>query len=322
MMKRRAFVTCLGGVLAAPLGAKAQQAGNTWRVGILATANPRVYDDFADELRKLGYNDQNLSLDIRNAEGKVERLPTLAAELVRARVNVILAAGGEAPLRAARQATPTIPIVIVAIDYDPLALGHVASLARPGGNVTGVFLQQLELTAKRLELLRVTLPTLSRVGILWERTAGDQFKVADAASRTLRLRVQSLEVQNPPDGLRAAFAVAARDRPDALLVVTTAVLFRERNQIAQLAWNSRLPAMYTLREFVEAGGLMSYGSSLPEMLRRAAIYVDKILKGARPADLPMEQPTKFELVINIKTAKMLGLTIPQSLLLRADQVIE
>jgi len=321
-VNRRAFVTSLGAVLAAPLAAEAQQAGKVWRVGILATANPRVYDDFADELRKLGYIGQSLFIDIRNAEGKVERLPTLAAELVRAQVDVILAAGGEAPLRAARQATTTIPIVIVAIDYDPLERGHVASLARPGGNVTGVFLQQLELTAKRLELLRATLPTLTRVAILWEPTAGDQFKVADAASRSLGLRAESLEVRNPPDGLRAAFVMGARDRPDALLVVTTAVFFRERKQIAQLARDSRLPAMYTLREFVEAGGLMSYGSSLPEMFRRAAIYVDKIFKGAKPADLPMEQPTKFELVINLKTAKALGLTIPPSLLLRADQVIE
>ena len=321
-MNRRAFVTGLATVLAAPLGAQAQQAAKAWRVGILATANPRVYDDFADELRKLGYNSQNLSLDIRNAEGKVERLPTLAAELVRSRADVILAAGGEAPLRAVRQATTTVPIVIVAVDYDPLTLGHVASLARPGGNVTGVFLQQLELTAKRLELLKATLPTLTRVAILWERTGGDQFKVADAASRSLGLRAESLEVQNPPGGLRAAFAMAAKDRPDALLVITTAVLFRERSQIAQLAWDNRLPAMYTLREFVEAGGLMSYGSSLPEMLRRAALYVDKILKGAKPADLPLEQPTKFELVINLKTAKALGLTIPPSLLLRADHVIE
>jgi ABC-type uncharacterized transport system substrate-binding protein len=319
---RRTAVLSLASLLAAPLAAAAQPAGRVWRVGILATANPRVYDDFADELRKLGYSGQSLFLDIRNAEGKVERLPTLAAELVRAHVDVILAAGGEAPLRAARQATTTIPTVIVAIDYDPLERGHVASLARPGGNVTGVFLQQLELTAKRLELLKATLPTLTRLGILWEPTAGDQFKVADAASRSLGLRAESLEVRNPPDGLRAALAMATRDRPDALLVVTTAVFYRERKQIAQLARDSRLPAMYTLREFVEAGGLMSYGSSLPEMFRRAAIYVDKIFKGAKPADLPMEQPTKFELVINLKTAKALGLTIPPSLLLRADQVIE
>ena len=329
MISRRRFIT--GVVLAVtPLGAtasaqeyKAQQAGKTWRVGILATANPRVYDNLVDELQKLGYVDgKNVSLEIRSAEGHVERLPALAADLVRAGVDVIVAAGGEAPLRAARQATTAIPVVIVAIDYDPLALGFVASLARPGGNVTGVFLQQLELIPKRLELLKTALPKLTRLAILWDPSAADQFKAADAASRSFGLQVQSLEVRNPPDGLRGAFATAAKSRPDALLVVTSASFYRDRTQIAEFAVKSRLPAMYTLREFAEAGGLMSYGTNLPDMFRRAATYVDKILKGAKPAGLPMEQPTKFGLVINLKTAKALGLTIPPSLLLRADQVIE
>jgi putative ABC transport system substrate-binding protein len=266
MMNRRWFITSLaGGLLAAPLAAEAQQAGKVSRVGILATANPRVYDGFAEE---------------------------------------------------------TIPVVIVAIDYDPQALGYVASLARPGGNVTGVFLQQIELTAKRMELLKATLPKLTRLAILWDASAADQFKAAEAASRSLGIRVHSLELPNPGDNLRGALAAAVKDHADALFVVTTAVLFRERAQIAQLAVNNRLPAMFALREFAEAGGLMSYGTNLPEMFRRAAIYVDKILKGAKPGDLPIEQPTKFELVINLKTAKALGLTIPQLLLLRADEVIQ
>ena len=324
MMDRRAFIgTMAGGLLAAPLAAEAQQTGKVWRVGILATANPRSYDPSVDELRKLGYIEgQNLALEFRSAEGNVKRLPILAAELVRAGVDVILAAGGEAPLRALRQATMTIPVVIVAIDYDPVALGYAASLAKPAGNVTGVFLQQSELTAKRIELLRVMLPKLTRLAILWDPTAVEQFKAAETASRALGLRVQSLELRNPLDEFRGAFATAAKSRADALFVLTTAVFFRERAQIAQLAVNNRLPAVFALREFADAGGLMSYGTNLPEMFRRAAIYVDRILKGAKPADLPIEQATKFELVINLKTAKALGLTIPQSLLLRADQVIE
>ena len=324
VMDRRAFLgTLAAGLLAAPLAAGGQSAGKVWRVGILATANPRVYDPAVDELRKLGYTEgQNLVLEFRSAEGTVERLPILAAELVRAGVDVILAAGGDAPLRAARQATMTIPVVIVAIDYDPVALGFAASLARPGGNVTGVFLQQAELTAKRMEFLRATLPHLTRLAILWEPSAADQFRAAEAESRSVGIRVQSIELRNPLDGFRGAFAKAAKNRADAIFVVTSPVFFRERVQIAQLAVNSRLPAVFALREFADAGGLMSYGTNLPDMLRRAASYVDRILKGAKPADLPIEQATKFELVINLKTAKALGLTIPPSLLQRADRVIE
>lgn len=317
-------INCILAVLffAAPVITEAQPAGKVWRVGILATANPRVYDDSVDELRRLGYiRGQNLALELRSAEGKVERLPALAAELVRAGVDVIIAGGTEASVRAVRQATTTIPVVIVAIDYDPVALGYGASLARPGGNVTGVFLQQIELTAKRMELLREAFPKLTRVAILWDPSAADQFKAADSAARSLGVHVQSLEIRNP-GGLPGAFALAAKERADAVFVVTTAVFFRERVQLSKLAIESRLPAVYALREFAEAGGLMSYGTNLPEMFRRAAVYVDRIFKGAKPGDLPMEQPTKFELVINTKAASTLGLTIPQSLLLRADHVIQ
>src|SRR6266852_4057017 len=199
VLDRRAFLgTLTGGLLAAPLAAEAQQAGKVSRVGVLVTANPRLYDGFVDELHRLGYVDgQNVVLEFRNAEGQYERFPALAAELVRAGVDVILAGGGAAPFRAARQATTTIPVVIVAIDYDPLALGFVASLARPGGNVTGVFLQQLELTAKRIELLKATFPKLTRVGILWDASAADQFSVAETGSRSLGIRVQPLELRSP-----------------------------------------------------------------------------------------------------------------------------
>jgi len=310
-------------LVAAAFGAAAQVAGKVSRVGILITANPRLYDSFVDELRKSGHVEgQNLALEIRNADGDLQRLPALAAELVRAGVDVIVAGGGEAPLRAARQATTTIPIVIVAIDYDPLAIGNVASLARPGGNITGVFLQQPDVTAKRIELVKTMLPKLTRMAILWEASAAEQFKTTESVSRSLGIRVQSLEIRDPSDDLRGAFATASRSRADALFVVATAMLFRERTQIAQLALKNRLPAVFAYREWVEAGGLMSYGANLPEMFRRAATHVDKILKGAKPGDLPIEQPTKFELVINMKTAKALGLVIPQSILVRADQVIE
>ncbi len=321
-MRRIGLVVVLALSLASLLLIGAQ-AEKVWRVGILVVANPRLYDGFVDELRKFGYvNGQNLALEFRNAEGKYERLPTLAAELVHAGVDVILAAGGESSLLAARQATTTIPVVIVAIDYDPLALRHVASLARPGGNVTGVFLQQIELTTKRMELLKATLPNLTRVAILGDASAADQLKAAEAAARSLGFRVQLLESRNPPDDFRGVFATAVKDHAGAVFVVTTGVLFRERAQIAQLALNNRLPAIFAFREYADAGGLMSYGANLGELFRRAARYVDKILKGAKPADLPVEQPTKFELVINMKTAKALGITIPQPIMLRADQIIE
>jgi ABC-type uncharacterized transport system substrate-binding protein len=200
-------------VFVAPVSIEAQSARKVWRVGILATANPRVYDDVVDELRKLGYVEgQNLAVEVRSAEGNFERLPTLAAELVRAGVDVIVAGGGDAALRAARHATTTVPIVMVAIDYDPVALGLVASLGRPGGNVTGVSLQQIELTAKRMELLKATLPKLTRVAVLWDTSATDQFKAAEAASRPLGLRVQSLRLRNPLDEFRGAFATAPQER--------------------------------------------------------------------------------------------------------------
>ncbi len=322
-MNRRSFLGTLGTcLLAAPLVGEAQQAGRVWRVGILATANPRVYDASIDELSRLGYIDgRNLAVELRSAEGKVERLPILAAELVRAGVDVIITGGPEVSVRAARQATKTTPVVIVAIDYDPIASGYGASLARPGGNVTGVFLQQIELTAKRMELLREVFPILARVAVLWDPSEVDQFKAAVAAGRSLGIRLQSIEVRNPEE-LPGAFAMAAQERADALFVVITPVFFRERVQLAKLAVERRLPTVYALREFAESGGLMSYGTNLPEMFRRAAVYVDKIFRGSKPGDLPMEQPTKFELVINLKTARALGLTIPLSLLQRADQVIE
>jgi putative tryptophan/tyrosine transport system substrate-binding protein len=299
------------------------QARKTWRVGVLATANPRVYDDVIGELGKLGYvTGQNLVVESRTADGRAERLPALAAELVRAGVDVIVAGGGDAAARAALKATTTVPIVVVAIDYDPLALGLVKSLGRPGGNVTGVYLQQIELTGKRVEILKATLPTLTRLATLWEAASTDQFKAAGATAQSLGLQIQSLEMKSPTGEFRGALDTAVKQRAEALLVTTTGTFFRERALIVRLVTGARLPAMYPRREFVDAGGLMSYGPSVPEMFRRAATHVDKIFKGANAGDVPMEQPTRFELVINMKAARALGLTIPSTVLARTDQIIE
>ncbi len=323
-MDRRAFLGTLG-LLAAPLVVRAQAPTKIPRIGFLA-AVPRSAPGlraFEERLRELGYVDgRSIAIEFRTSEGNLDLLPGLAAELVRLDIDVLVAGGAEAAARAARQVAGTRPIVIVAIDYDPITLGYVSSLARPGGNITGVFLQQVELTRKRVELLREALPKVTRAGILWDVGSTDQFKAADAAARALGLHVQSLEVRGPSYDLEGAFATAVKRQVGAILATTTPDLFRNRRTISQLATKNRLPTMFAVREFAEAGGLLAYGASLTRMYAAAATYVDKILKGAKPADLPIEQPTKFELVINLKTAKALGLTIPPSLLARADQVIE
>ena len=325
-MDRRTFIgTLTGSLLAAPLAAEAQPSPKRARLGILAPLSTRLpqYASFRHALWDLGYqNEVTLSIEERAAEGKAERLSTLAAELVRGNVDVILASGPEATLRAARQATSTIPIVMIAIDYDPVALGYVASLSKPGGNVTGVFFQQLELTTKRLELLKEAVPTIARVAVLWDAFSADQWRVVQTTAPSLGVQVRSVELRNPPYDFERAFETASRDGTRAVLVLMSPAFFRERAHMANLAAKNRLAAMFGLREWAEAGGLMAYGANISQMFVRAAGYVDKILKGARPGDLPIEQPTKFELIINLKTAKALGLTIPQSLLQRADQVIE
>ena len=264
-------------------------------------------------------------IEYRDAEGKLERLPALAAELVALKVDVIVAAGTPAAL-AAKQATRTLPIVFAAA-ADPVASGLVTSLARPGGNVTGLSILAPELVGKCLEQLKQAVPGVSRVAVLWqpgglgERTEKDMLKGAEVAARALGVRLQFVEARGPADFDRA-FSDMTRARAGALTVLASAMFFSERRRLVDLAAKNRLPAVYPLREFVDAGGLMSYGPNLADLFRRAATYVDKILKGAKPGDLPVEQPTKFELVINLKTAKALGLTIPPSLLQRADQVIE
>jgi putative ABC transport system substrate-binding protein len=325
VIERRRFIEVIaGGILAAPLVAQAQSQAKVSRIGILATANPRsapFYQAFEQRLRELGYVEgQNIAFEYRDAEGKLDRLPALAAELVRLNVNAIVTAT-DAATRAVKEATTAIPILIVGINFDPVALGYVASLARPGANVTGVFFLHLELTAKRFELFKQMLPTVNRVAVFSDLFAVDQLTKVEAANRSLRLKLQPLKLRNPPD-LEDAFRVVMRSRAEALFVLESALIFRARREIAQLALKNRLPTSFAFREYVDVGGFVAYGVNFSNMFRRAAEYIDKILKGAKPGDLPVEQPTKFELVINLKTAKALGLTIPQSLLQRADEVIQ
>ena len=311
------------GLFAAPLSAPAQQVGKVSRIGILANVSGGIWSPFIEGLRDLGYVEgQNITIEFRSSEGKYERLPDLAAELVRLNVDVIVAAASENVV-VAKQATRTIPIVMAG-SGDPVGGGLVAGLAQPGGNVTGLSLSAPELAGKQLQLLKEIVPKVARVAVLWNptnRASHSLVEEAKVAARSLRVQLQILEARRP-DELQTAFAAMARERAGALLVFSDGMFLLQRTRITDFAAKSSLPAMYARREFVDAGGLMSYASSLGENLRRAAAYVDKILKGAKPADLPVEQPTKFELVINLKTAKTLGLTIPPSLLLRADHVIE
>ena len=225
-------------------------------------------------------------------------------------------------LQAARKATTTVPIVIVAVDFDPIARGYVATLAKPGGNVTGVVLRQIELTSKRMQFLKEALPNVKRVAVFWDAISADQWREAEKTAFAMGLRLQSVELRNPPYHLTDAFQTATRGRAEALLLLMSPVFFPQRAQVAALGLKSHLPTICGLAQYAHAGALMSYGANLDDMFRQAALHIDKIFKGARPADLPIEQPTKFELLINLKTAKELGLTIPPSLLHRADQVIE
>jgi putative ABC transport system substrate-binding protein len=328
-VRRREFIILLASATACPLAAHAQQqAGKVPRIGYLrvtsASDRPPLLDAFRRGLGELGWVEgQNIVIDYRFAEGRVDRLPALAAELVRLEVDVIVSLGTQG-VTAARNATETIPIVMIAV-RDPVGIGLIASLARPGGNVTGVSgYAGLESVAKQLELLKETVPEIRRVAILSNPTnAYHQLAIREVnvAARSLGLQLQLLEARGPNE-FDGAFAAMAKERVGALLVVSDVIFNSHRTRLADLAARSRLPAVYAVRESVEAGGLMSYGPSFLDLYRRSAAYVDKILKGAKPADLPVEQPTKFELVINLRTARALGLMIPPSLLQRADEVID
>ncbi len=314
-------------IFLAALAADAQQPAKVARIGFLGVTGPstaaHLLEAFREGLRELGWVEgKNIAIEYRSAEGRPERLPTLAAELVRLKVDVIVASNPQAT-KAAQQATGTIPIVMGAVG-DPVAVGFVPGLARPGGNITGPSMMMPELVGKQLELLKEVVPRVSRVAVLWNPahpTGAPQLREAEGAARALRVRLQPLDARGPSE-IDSAFAAMIRGRAGGLLVLVDSMLFSHRTRVADLAAKSRLPAMYGFRDFVDAGGLMSYSANLADMYRRAAAYVDKILKGAKPADLPVEQPTRFELVINLKTAKVLALTIPQSVLIRADQVIQ
>jgi ABC-type uncharacterized transport system substrate-binding protein len=325
---RREFIgTLAGGLLTAPRASEAQQAAKAPRIGFLGlnlAINTNLPEAFRQGLRDLGYVEgRNVVIEYRNAEGKFERLPTLAAELVALKVDVIVA-GGRPQALAAKQATRTLPIVFIGIG-DPVSIGLVTSLARPGGNITGLTLTTGPgLVGKRLELLKQAVPGVSRVTVLWQPGAlSERMEVreAEAAARALGVRLQVVEARGPADFDRA-FSDMTRARAGALSVFGGAMFANERGRLVNLAAKNGLPAVYPNRDYVDAGGLMSYGPNVADLWRRAATYVDKILKDAKPGDLPVEQPTKFELVINLKAAKALGLTIPPSVLGRADQVIE
>ena len=310
----------------APLAGEAQQAGKMPRIGVLGgtrSANPARIKAFREGLGELGYVEgKSIVIEWRFLEDKGDRLPALAVELTRLKVDVLVAFG-PASTQAAKEATNTIPIVMAQVN-DPIGAGFVASLARPGGNITGLSLMASELSGKKLELLKEIVPKLSRVAVFGTSTLpGNEqsVKETELAAKTLGLQLQYLGVEDPKD-LDTAFRNAVSWRAHAIIVLQSPVFGSRRKALVELAVKNRLPAMYPHSEYMDAGGLMFYGPSISDLFRRAATYVDKILKGAKPADLPVEQPTKFELVVNLKTAKALGLTIPQSVLLRADQIIE
>ena len=330
LMDRRAFIGSLAlGALSVPRATLAQPTRKVARIGILslgATSDlvgpqPRSPSTkaFLHGMRELGYvYGEHFVTEPRGGEGKPERFPSLATELVRLQVDVIVTAG--VGVQAFKQATSTIPIVMAAAS-DPVGSGYVQSLGRPGGNVTGLSLQSEETAGKRLEILRELVPTAALVAVLWDPTTLRSWKAAEAVAREQGWKLLSLQIRDAGE-IEEAFRAATGARAGALLVSAAPILFPRARRVAELAAKSRLPVMYELRPYVEAGGLISYGADIIEIWRRAAVFVDKILKGAKPADLPVEQPSKFELVINLRASKALGLMVPQSLRLRADEVIQ
>ena len=325
-MRRREFITLVGGATVGwPLSARSQQSGRLPTIGFLGGATASAWTNwsaaFVQRLRELGWSeDRTVSIEYRWAEGRHERAAEIAAEFVRLKVDVIITSGGV--LSAVKQATSTIPIVI-AVANDPVGAGFVSSLARPGGNITGLSLQTTDLAAKRLELLREIAPGIRRLGVLANisnAAAVPEIDEVQAAARILGLEVVTSEMRQAED-ITSAFT-AFRSGAEALYVCTDPLLLAQRARINTLALAARLPTIYGPREHVEAGGLMSYGANFPDLFRRSADLVDKILRGAKPSDLPVEQPIKFDLIINLTTAKTLGLTVPPTLLARADEVIE
>jgi putative ABC transport system substrate-binding protein len=327
-MSKKVFCLALGtSLFALSFSGQAQQPKKVPRIGFLIGTSPSTISDrieaFRQGLRELGYVEgKNIVIEYRYSEGKLDRLRELAAELVRLNVDVIVTSG-PTPNRAAKEATVTIPIVM-GYDTDPVGNGFVVSLARPGGNITGLSTLAPEISGKQVELLKEIVPRLSRLAVFGTSTSpgtAQALKETELAAAAVGARLQYLDIRSPNE-IDTAFQEARKGRADAVLVLTSAVFVLHRTQLADLAIKSRLPVIYDRREFVDDGGFMSYGTSFADLARRTATYVDKILKGAKPADLPVEQPTKFELIINLKAAKQIGLTIPPNVLARADKVIK
>jgi putative ABC transport system substrate-binding protein len=333
-MRRRKFITLLGGAAAWPLAARAQQVGRMYRIGFFSggilggrvTSGPVMeigLPAFFGELRKFGFSEgNNLIVEYRSSNQPVPQLVADVTEMARSRTDVIVTTGAEGHLQGIIGASQTIPIVIWANNYDPIERGYVKSLSRPGGSITGVFTRQPELAEKQVELLTQTFPEKTRLGVLWDMQTADQLKATEHRALALGREVRAVKLENLPYNFNAAFRTLAEGSPQMLQVLSGPAFAAHTRTIAELTLQYRLPAMFILRTYVDQGGLMSYGVDIAASFRRVASYVAKIFNGAKPVDLPVEQPTKYELIVNLKTAKAIGVELPTSLLLRADEVIE
>lgn len=327
-MKRREFITLVGGAAALPFAARAQEQGRMRRIGLLASSldtplSGRGYPILIAELRKLGFVEgENLVIERRHTNEGTAKAFAGANELVARKAEMLVVSGAELALQAAQAARPPLPIVFMAVNFDPIAKGYVTNLSHPGGNLTGLFYRQPELAGKQLELLTEAFPGRKAVAVLWDQNSADQFEVAEQTAKTLGLSLRSQKLERPPYDWDAVFQSVAQSGSQMVLVLSSALFATNRERIASLAIQHRLPTMFIFNYYVEAGGLISYGVNIEPVWRRAASYVAKILRGANPADLPVEQVTNYELAINLKTAKAIGVTLPTSILLRADEVIE
>jgi putative ABC transport system substrate-binding protein len=330
-MRRREFIALFGGVaasIAQPLPLAAQQLGRTYRIGFLGGAVgsgviAQGYPALRDELRKRGFIDgRNLTVEFRSTQQEPRRLFADVADLVRSDVDLIVASGPDVAVKAVLAASRTIPIVMWANNFDPIARGYVQSLTRPGGNVTGIFTRQPELAAKQVEILKETFPERTRLTVLWDALSADQMDGAERATKSLQLNLVAIKLENPPYDIPAVFRRVVETQPQMLAVLSSPLFGPHNKEIVDETLRYRLPAMFIFKYYVEDGGLMSYGVDIKSNFRRLAEYVAKILNGTKPAELPVEQPTKFELVVNLKSAKAFGIELPTSLLLRADEVIE